>query len=99
MRYMAARRASACGTSSRPKTSLVVRTLNALWEYRQALRQRSDLDMVAAGWEATVDTYLGRATKARILASVPMVNGTHVVDDAGHHRDYFTPMSVLEQTF
>ena len=28
------------------------------------------LDMAAAGWTPTVDTYLGRVTKARILQAV-----------------------------
>jgi len=32
------------------------------------LAQALDLDMAAAGWRATVETYLGRVTKARILA-------------------------------
>ena len=33
------------------------------------------LDMVAAGWRATVDTYLGRITKARILEAVREAKG------------------------
>ena len=39
------------------------------------LAQAVDLDMVAAGWEPTVDTYIGRVTKARILASVREAKG------------------------
>ena len=34
------------------------------------LAQALDLDMAAAGWEPTVDGYLGRVTKARILEAV-----------------------------
>jgi len=34
------------------------------------LAQTIDLDMVAAGWEPTVDTYLNRVPKARILEAV-----------------------------
>jgi ParB family chromosome partitioning protein len=34
------------------------------------LATATDLDMVAAGWAPTVETYLGRVTKARILGAV-----------------------------
>ncbi len=34
-----------------------------------------DLDMAAAGWTPTVDSYLGRVTKARILAAVREAKG------------------------
>ena len=36
-----------------------------------------DLDMAAAGWTPTVDTYLGRVTKARILQAVREAKGEH----------------------
>src|SRR3546814_12048025 len=36
---------------------------------------RSGLDMVAAGWTTTVDNYLGRVTKARILEAVREAKG------------------------
>ena len=39
------------------------------------LAEALDLDMAAAGWQATVDTYLGRVTKARILAAVREARG------------------------
>ena len=39
------------------------------------LAQAVDLDMVAAGWTPTVDNYLGRVTKARILAAVREAKG------------------------
>jgi ParB family chromosome partitioning protein len=34
--------------------------------------------MVAAGWTATVDNYLGRVTKARILSAVGEAKGAEV---------------------
>ncbi|MER9713302.1 ParB/RepB/Spo0J family partition protein [Mesorhizobium sp. M0174] len=48
------------------------------------LAQAVDLDMVAAGWVPTVDTYLGRVTKARILASVREARGTRAGDRIEH---------------
>jgi len=39
------------------------------------LAQAVDLDMVAAGWEPTVDTYLNRVPKARILEAVREAKG------------------------
>ncbi len=39
------------------------------------LAEALDLDMAAAGWRATVETYLGRVTKARILAAVREARG------------------------
>jgi len=39
------------------------------------LAEALDLDMAAAGWRATVDSYLGRVTKARILAAVREARG------------------------
>ncbi len=43
--------------------------------HADALAEALDLDMAAAGWEATVETYLGRITKARILAAVREARG------------------------
>ena len=48
------------------------------------LAQAVDLDMVAAGWAPTVDAYLGRVTKARILASVREAKGTRAGDRIEH---------------
>lgn len=48
------------------------------------LAQAVDLDMVAAGWSPTVDTYLGRVTKPRILASVREAKGTRAGDRIEH---------------
>ncbi len=39
------------------------------------LAQTLDLDMVAAGWTPTVDTYLGRVTKGRIVQAVREAKG------------------------
>ena len=39
------------------------------------LAQAVDLDMVAAGWEPTVDNYLNRVPKARILEAVREAKG------------------------
>jgi ParB family transcriptional regulator, chromosome partitioning protein len=39
------------------------------------LAQMVDLDMVAAGWTPTVDSYLGRVTKARIVGAVREARG------------------------
>ena len=39
-----------------------------------------DLDMVSAGWVPTVDTYLGRVTKARIVGAVREAKGDRVAD-------------------
>ncbi|MER9002557.1 ParB/RepB/Spo0J family partition protein [Mesorhizobium sp. M0862] len=48
------------------------------------LAQAVDLDMVAAGWTPTVETYLGRVTKARILASVREAKGARAGDRIEH---------------
>ncbi|MBA5760550.1 DNA-binding protein, partial [Escherichia coli] len=39
------------------------------------LAQAVDLDMAGAGWTPTVDGFLGRLTKARILAAVREAKG------------------------
>jgi ParB family chromosome partitioning protein len=39
------------------------------------LATATDLDMVAAGWVPTVETYLGRVTKARIIGAVREAKG------------------------
>ena len=39
------------------------------------LAQAVDLDMVSAGWVPTVDNFLGRVTKARIVAAVGEAKG------------------------
>ncbi|MGN8024341.1 ParB/RepB/Spo0J family partition protein [Phyllobacterium sp. 22229] len=42
------------------------------------------LDMAAAGWEPTVASYLGRVTKAHILASVREARGAQASDRIAH---------------
>jgi ParB family chromosome partitioning protein len=51
--------------------------------HADALAEALDLDMAAAGWEATVETYLGRVTKARILVAVREARG----EDAARRLD------------
>ena len=41
----------------------------------EIVAQAVDLDMVAAGWEPTADTYLNRVPKARILEAVREAKG------------------------
>jgi len=44
------------------------------------------LDMVAAGWRPTVDTYLGKVTKPRILEAVREACGEHAAQLIDHLR-------------
>jgi len=44
-------------------------------DHADRLARAVELDMVAAGWVPTVDTYLGRVTKARILDAVREAKG------------------------
>jgi ParB family chromosome partitioning protein len=48
------------------------------------LAQAVDLDMAAAGWTPTVDNFLGRVTKARILQSVAQAKGQLAADRIEH---------------
>jgi len=48
------------------------------------IAQVVDLDMVAAGWTPTVDNYLGRVTKARILGAVREAKGERAGDRIEH---------------
>ena len=48
------------------------------------LAQRVDLDMVAAGWTPTVENFLGRVTKARILGAVREARGAHAAQFIDH---------------
>lgn len=43
-----------------------------------------NLDMAAVGWAPTVDNYLGRVTKARILAALAEAKGQHAADRIEH---------------
>ncbi|MBK3661088.1 ParB/RepB/Spo0J family partition protein [Bradyrhizobium diazoefficiens] len=48
------------------------------------LAQAVDLDMAAAGWKPTVDNFLGRVTKARILQAVAHAKGQRAADRIEH---------------
>lgn len=48
------------------------------------LAQAVDLDMVAAGWAPTIDTFFGRVTKARILASAREARGEQAAQLIDH---------------
>ena len=48
------------------------------------LAEAVGLDMAAAGWSPTVDTYLGRVTKARILQAVAQAKGQRAADRIEH---------------
>lgn len=53
-------------------------TVSGRIEHSHVLARAADLDMVAAGWTATVDNYLGRVTKSRILSAVGEAKGAEV---------------------
>ncbi len=48
------------------------------------LAQAVDLDMVSAGWAPTVDNFLGRVTKARIVAAVGEARGAEPAQSIEH---------------
>ena len=48
------------------------------------LAEALDLDMVAAGWSPTVENYLGRVTKARILGAVREAKGEQAAQLIDH---------------
>jgi ParB family chromosome partitioning protein len=48
------------------------------------LARAVDLDMVAAGWTPTIETYLGRVTKARILNAVREAKGDRAAQLIDH---------------
>ena len=52
------------------------------------LAQAVDLDMAAAGWTPTIDNYLGRVTKARILGAVREAKGEHAAQSIDHLKKY-----------
>jgi ParB family transcriptional regulator, chromosome partitioning protein len=43
-----------------------------------------DLDLVSAGWKPTVDNYLGRVTKARIIVAVGEARGDQAAQSIAH---------------
>ena len=54
--------------------------------HADVLAKAVDLDMAAAGWTPTVDTYLGRVTKARILQAVREAKGEHGAQLIDHFK-------------
>jgi ParB family chromosome partitioning protein len=52
--------------------------------HADVLAKMVDLDMAAAGWTPTVDTYLGRVTKARILQAVREAKGEQAAQLIDH---------------
>lgn len=48
------------------------------------LAQAVDLDMAAAGWTPTVDTFFGRVTKARIVQAVTEAKGERTAESIAH---------------
>ena len=54
--------------------------------HADVLAKAVDLDMAAVGWTPTVDTYLGRVTKARILQAVREAKGEHAAQLIDHLR-------------
>lgn len=70
--------------------SLSVNAVSEAWNRRpralahaDQLAQAVDLDMVAR-WKPTVDTFLGRVTKARILQAVAEAKGQRAADRIAH---------------
>ncbi|CDX37897.1 ParB domain-containing protein nuclease [Mesorhizobium sp. ORS 3359] len=71
--------------------SLSVNAVHEAWNRRpralahaDRLAQALDLDMTAAGWRPSVDNFLGRVTKARILQAVTEAKGQEAADRIAH---------------
>ncbi|MFC5417985.1 ParB/RepB/Spo0J family partition protein [Bosea eneae] len=71
--------------------SLSVNAVHEPWNRRpralahaDRLAQAVALDMAAAGWTPTVDNFLGRVTKARILQAVAEARGEPTANRIGH---------------
>jgi ParB family chromosome partitioning protein len=71
--------------------SLSVNAVHEAWNRRpralshaDRLAQAVELDMVGAGWTPTVDNFLGRVTKARILQAVAEAKGQRAADRIEH---------------
>ena len=71
--------------------SLSVNAVSESWNRRpralahaDVLAQTVGLDMAVAGWRPTVDTFLGRVTKARILQAVTEAKGERAADRIAH---------------
>ncbi|MCW0236740.1 MAG: ParB N-terminal domain-containing protein [Ferrovibrio sp.] len=73
--------------------SLSVNAVHEAWNRRpralnhaDQLARAVDLDMAAAGWAPTVDNFLGRVTKARILQAVSEAKGARAAERIAHLR-------------
>ncbi|GAN75836.1 ParB/RepB/Spo0J family partition protein [Acidisphaera rubrifaciens] len=71
--------------------SLSVNAVHEAWNRRprafahaDQLAQAVDLDMAAAGWQPTVDNFLGRVTKGRILQAVAESKGERAAESIEH---------------
>jgi ParB family transcriptional regulator, chromosome partitioning protein len=71
--------------------ALTINALHEPWNRRPGaladadrLAQSVGLDMAAAGWAPTVETYLGRVPKARILEAVREAKGEHAAQLIDH---------------
>lgn len=71
--------------------SLSVNAVQEPWNRRPHALAHADrlagavaLDMAAAGWTPTVDNFLGRVTKARILQAVAEARGQRAAERIGH---------------
>lgn len=71
--------------------SLSVNAVHEPWNRRPKALAHADrvaqavaLDMAAAGWKPTVDNFLGRVTKARILQAVAEAKGEPAADRIAH---------------
>ncbi|MFG1419921.1 ParB/RepB/Spo0J family partition protein [Xanthobacter sp. V0B-10] len=71
--------------------SLSVNAVHEAWNRRprafahaNRLAQAVSLDMAAAGWQPTVDTFFGRVTKARILQAVTEAKGERAAERIAH---------------
>lgn len=71
--------------------SLSINAVHEAWNRRPRafahadyLAQAVDLDMAAVGWKPTVDNFLGRVTKARILQAVAEAKGQRAADRIEH---------------
>ncbi|MDR6333937.1 ParB family chromosome partitioning protein [Xanthobacter flavus] len=71
--------------------SLSVNAVHEAWNRRpralnhaDQLARAVDLDMATAGWKPTVDNFLGRVTKARILQAVSEAKGARAAERIAH---------------
>lgn len=71
--------------------SLSVNAVSESWSRRPRALAHADvlartigLDMAVAGWRPTIDTFLGRVTKARILQAVTEAKGERAADRIAH---------------